>query len=335
MSRSRIAKVRAFSALGVLVVLTLVPVGCRLAPTAESTRDQAGTDRRITSDAAEQAAPDVSGTRIVWEDARHGQTEIYLHDVSTGQERRLTSDPAEQTSPRISGDRVVWEDRRHGGRDVYLLDLDSGGPVRLTPEGSDQTQPDVSGDRVVWRDDRTGAWNLRLYDVSTDEETTVETGSAPLWPSVSEDRVAWLEGGRIRTLDLTTGEILDLTGVYSVSTEDGLALDGSRVAWTDDRIREDRNVWVHDFQTGTTTQATEGFEHNLLGDVDGERVVTVDFRPGRGGGDVFLRELGSEEVIQVNPWNVTPRGLARLDGRRVVYAGLRDGGVDVFMFELE
>lgn len=316
----------------------LVPVaGCRLAPTGESSaRHEAGVDRQVTSDPAVQASPDISGDRVVWQEQRDGQSDVFLHDLATGETRRLTDDPADQIAPRISGNRVVWEDHRHAGRDVYTLDVTEGVELRLTPEASVQVDPDVSDGRVVWRDDRMGGWGVVLHDLTTGQQAWLATGSSAEAAAISETTVVWLENGRIRGRDLATGKDLEVPGDQGVVSRDGLAMDGPRVAWTkDDSLG--RNVYVHDFDAALTTQVTATFGLNAMADISGTRVATIDVRGGPGSANrpLFLRHLETGQVLQANPWDVNPVREASVDGARVVYTGFRHGTWDVHLYELK
>jgi len=79
-------------------------------------------ERRLTRNAADQtlpalstrhqSSPDVPGWRVVYQDARNGDTDIYLSDIPAGGEFRLTDDAADQLTPAIHGHLVVWTDRR-------------------------------------------------------------------------------------------------------------------------------------------------------------------------------------------------------------------------------
>lgn len=81
------------------------------------------TETRLTTDPDDQGAPRISGDRVIYEDDRNGNFDIYLYDLSTNTETQITSDPDNQTMPDISGDRVVYEDDRNGNFDIYMYDL--------------------------------------------------------------------------------------------------------------------------------------------------------------------------------------------------------------------
>lgn len=324
-------------ALVALVIGTTLAPGCRLAPTgdAPSARNEAGVDRQLTSDAATQTSPDISGDLVVWQEQRDGQSDVFLHDLGTDETRRLTDDPADQIAPRISGNRVVWEDHRHAGRDVYVLDVTGGDAIRLTPETSVQVEPDVSDGRVVWRDDRRAGWGVVLHDLATGEEAWLTTGGSAEAPAISGATVVWLENGRIRGRDLATGEDLEVPGDQGVRSRDGLAVDGPRVAWTKLDAFE-QNVYVHDFDAATTTQITTDPEPNAMADIGGRQVATIDVRgnPSRPTRPLFLRHVETGRVLQANPWDVNPVREASFDGSRVVYTGFRHRALNVYLYEL-
>ncbi len=58
---------------------------------------------RVTTNSQSQYHPAISGTRIVYQDDRDGNSDIYLYDLVTKTERRLTTNPAWQDYPAISG----------------------------------------------------------------------------------------------------------------------------------------------------------------------------------------------------------------------------------------
>ena len=52
-----------------------------------------GEETRITNQLAGQSTPDISGSRIVWQDGRNDLGDIYAYDLGTQEGTRLTTDP--------------------------------------------------------------------------------------------------------------------------------------------------------------------------------------------------------------------------------------------------
>lgn len=130
----------------------------------------------MTTDPADQWFPVIWEDRIVWQDERHGNKDIYIYDLATGTETRLTTDPASQMYPAIWGDHIVWEDTRHGNKDIYTYNLATGTETRLTTDPADQLFPAIWGDRIVWEDTRHGNWDINIYDLSPEATTLEELG---------------------------------------------------------------------------------------------------------------------------------------------------------------
>lgn len=98
--------------------------------------------------------PATDGARVVYEDHRHGNYEIYMFDPATGTETRITTHAAEQRNPRVAGSAIVWEDYRHGNAEIYAYDLSARTEHRVTWNNANQLRPAISGGRIVWQDGR-------------------------------------------------------------------------------------------------------------------------------------------------------------------------------------
>ncbi len=82
-----------------------------------------GIESVVCDNPADQWNPAIDGNRVVWQDRRNGNWDIYLYDIGSGVETRITDDSGYQMYPAISGDRVVWEEYRNGNADIYMADL--------------------------------------------------------------------------------------------------------------------------------------------------------------------------------------------------------------------
>jgi Uncharacterized conserved protein len=89
----------------------------------------AGVETQITNNTADQTNPSIYGDKIVWQDNRNGNWDIYMYDLTLGLERQLTTDTGNQTDPSIYDNKVVWTDDRNGNDDIYMTDS-----ISLAPE---------------------------------------------------------------------------------------------------------------------------------------------------------------------------------------------------------
>ncbi|MDH4179267.1 MAG: S-layer homology domain-containing protein, partial [Armatimonadota bacterium] len=143
---------------------------------------------RITDDLGDQTMPAMSGQKLVWQDNRNGNWDIYFYEIpetpAITPGVRLTDDPADQMMPAISGDLVVYQDNRGGNWDIYLLDLSSMIETQITDDPAEQTNPRIDGRRITYLDDREGH-AVYLYDLdaappSVDFTADVFEGNRPL-----------------------------------------------------------------------------------------------------------------------------------------------------------
>lgn len=70
-----------------------------------------------------------SGDRVVWQDRRSGNEDIYMYDFAVGTETAVAISPANEVGANIDGDRIVWSS--NGA--ITLLKLGSSVPVNRSP----------------------------------------------------------------------------------------------------------------------------------------------------------------------------------------------------------
>ena len=94
----------------------------------------------------------IYGDRIVWQDNRNGNFDIYMYNLSTSKETQITTNESIQWCPSIYGDRIVWTDMRNGNwdiADIYMYDLSTSKETQITTNKSDRAYPVIYGDKIV------------------------------------------------------------------------------------------------------------------------------------------------------------------------------------------
>lgn len=217
-----------------------------------------GETRQITDpenrEFARRRNPAIHGTKVVWQDNRSGNYDIYCYDLETDTEFIVSLGstgfpaPGDQINPNIHGNLVVWEDHRDpSNQDIYytnIADLDAGSvliPIDVPGDPKIQSFPDVYGRYVVFNEAHPSDINnndIVLWDLDTDQAiwTTVDPTSQER-PRIDGTRVVW-EDCRNGNIDIYTYEVS--TGdMDSVVTDPSMQflndVSGDRIVWTDMR----------------------------------------------------------------------------------------------------
>lgn len=203
-----------------------------------------GTRRTLKDDSVRMIRPSIWGSRLAWEDYRHGNAEIYVMDLDSGETTRVTNSPAHDHDPVVWRHVIAWIRGQSGP--VYLLDLQSGDQHAIS--GSAATgSPALRDGHLVWEDRRGPSWDVYHFDIDTGEQQRLgsptdvdQVGSNQRDPSVAGNTVVWKDTrwgpDDIYLYDLTadTERLID-TGLGSYRAEPDLS-DGTVVWVGDDRL---------------------------------------------------------------------------------------------------
>jgi tricorn protease len=103
----------------------------------------------------------------------------------------------------------TWK-RYRGGRaqDVWIYDLKNNTTEKITDWLGTDNQPTWVGDKIYFTSDRTGTLNLYSYDLISKQTTAVSDfdNYDVLWPSASEDKIVYENGGYIYKYDPSTNK---------------------------------------------------------------------------------------------------------------------------------
>ncbi|MCK9306262.1 MAG: Ig-like domain-containing protein, partial [Methanoculleus sp.] len=238
-----------------------------------------------------QENPAIDGNRVVWEDGRNGNKDIYFSATPGYSGDRITDDPASQERPSISGDYIAWQDNRSGNRDIYLYQRSTGTTTQLTDNPADQWMPVVHGNYIVWYDNREGSADIVLYDIAAGSEKVLIDCNPVLGvgevtkfkPALSDEYVAWEESGEgIWLYNIATGE--KWAGPLSPSSMDQSwpSIAGDLIAWEDYRwgTAWQSAIYLRDLNTGDERQLTTKSLDQVSPTLTGEIIAWEDKRDG-------------------------------------------------------
>ena len=237
---------------------------------------------------ADQKVPDLRGGRLVWQDNRGGDWNVFTLDLAGGAPVDLTpGQPADQERPRTDGRYVVWQDRRSGNWDIFLYDLQAGTTMPFATEVADQENPVVAAPWVVWQENRGGQYDLVARNIDTGESVELSGGDPgshdQIRPAISGTTVAFEDYrfglGEIFTYDLLARQERRLTD--NIDNQTRPSIDGSTVVWVDQR-HANRDLYMFDLGSGAERRLTFTPTDETDPSVRSGLVVYVDFSAGPG-----------------------------------------------------
>jgi beta propeller repeat protein len=196
----------------------------------------------------------------------------------------------------------------------------SGCAERLVPSASDQMSPATNGSTVAWEDGRneeTAATDVYMYDTRTRSQQLVAGGQGDQdQPAVSDRYFIWIDEGRLRAMDRSTGNVFSVTN--GPATQADPALCGSVVVWSDTANSSD--VYAKDLAGGSqiAVATSEAVEAYPACDAGTGRVVYMHAPLVGGSADIRLYNLGTgqTQVVSNEFWN---EWRPAISGDRVVW----------------
>ena len=270
------------------------------------------TETRITTNGT-ASNPDIYGDKIVWQDNRNGNWDVYIYDISTKKEIHTTN-KSDQINPAIYGNLVVWEDERNGGHDIYVEDLSAKIQTRITTSGEAST-PDIYGNKIVYvkqaYNERESWYDLYMYDLSTKKETQIPTRISAHGPSIYGNKIVWLDfdafnGGDyyIYMYDLSTKTQTQIAkgdwGKDDIGVPD---IYNNRIVYEADRNGNWWEIYMYDLSTKKETQITSSPGAQTCPAIYGNRIVWED----DGGEDdgntnhgIYMYDISTKQKLKIS-----------------------------------
>lgn len=212
--------------------------------------------------------PDIYGNKIVWEEVRMRNQDVYMYDLSTGEETRITHDPASQKEAAICGDRIVWEDRRGDYNNIYMHEISTGEESCITRPGSFNNlfSAAIDGDKIAW----IGAWDqtgVYTYDVNTGTEKKIASYGSDC--DIYGDKVIYTNGPiYLYSIATEQTERMDKNGMHISAP----SIHGNKVVWTDRRSGEG-DIYVYDISNKEEIQITEDNSYEAYPKIYEDKIV--------------------------------------------------------------
>ncbi len=297
------------------------------------------TETQITTNESDQWSPDIYGNRIVWQDWRNGNYDIYMYDLSTKKETQITNNTWDQYSPSIYGDRIVWVDYRNGNGDIYMYNVSTSKETRITSNVSEQYSPKIYGNRIVWvdyRDVNEGNWNtnIYMYDLSTNKETQITTNASEQYsPAIYGDKIVWEDyrngNGDIYMYNVSTSKETRIT--TNASDQYSPRIYGNRIVWVDYRNANEGswnpNIYMYDLSTNKETQITTNPSASYSPAIYGDRIVWMDDR--NGNWDIYVYDLATGQ--ETHTTDKSDQYYPNIYRDKIVWTDMRNRNPDIYM----
>jgi beta propeller repeat protein len=297
-----------------------------------------GRDVPICTEAHDQHHPAIYGEKIVWEDWRNRNGDIYMYDLSTGAETPICTAAHNQGSPAIYGDKIVWADNRYMNWDIYMYDLSTGSETAICTEAHDQSNPAIYGDKIVWEDYRDGNGDIYMYDLSSGALRAIcREAHNQRRPKIYGDKIVWEDNRNgnwdIYMYDLSTNTETAIS--RRAPNQEYPAIYGDKIVWQEEILWgetiSDYNIYMYDLSTNTETGICTNPDPQLSPAIYGDKIVWLDERLGQP--DIYMYDLSTHTETPVY-YDIYTQSSPAIYGDKIVWKDNRNGNWDIYMFDL-
>ncbi len=201
--------------------------------------DEDPAEIRITDNPAHQTNPAIYGSKVVWEDLRKGDRDIYMYDLITEMEvcivgmHETGSDPKyrpSQYNPKIYGDKVTYENMSGfgGNVDIYMYNLSVDSDGDGIPNWCDEDRP------------QSDPAETKVIDHSHDDN----------YNAIYEDMIAFVRDKNVYVYDLIEKMEYKLTNNSEWRIDKAISIYGTKIVWGFDIERKD-SIFMYDLALDT------------------------------------------------------------------------------------
>ena len=296
---------------------------------------------KITPNNSSPDLPAIYGDKIVWQDNRYGNIDIYMYDLSTDTETQITSDTGLQKKPAIYGDKIIWQDYRNGDSkthynpDIYMYDLSTNTEKQITSEPNAQEQAVIYEDIIVWRDYRNANFDIYMYDLSTHTEKQITSYTEiQKYPAIYGDKIIWQDNRNgnydIYMYDLSTNTETQIT--FNEAQQFYPAIYGDKIIWQDGRRIDDVDFYMYDLSTNTETliNSIEYTQNNFL--IYENKIVYILYNLTQSMNPhcLYMYDLSTNITTQITKDRIFANYFSIYDNK-IVYRDYINGSWDIYL----
>jgi beta propeller repeat protein len=193
--------------------------------------------------------PAIGQGLIAWEDRRAGNTDIWA-SVAGQPEVRISLTTRDDRSPSVGDGIIAWQSCIAGICDIYAYDWAAGATRQITATDGDERRPDVNAGRIVYEGRRGADADIYVFDLASGTERQLALPGDQINANISGGFVAFEElvtgVSHIRLWHLPSGEVFDLPGVPTTSSQFLNDIDANRIVYTDDRYGQ-LDIFMYEF----------------------------------------------------------------------------------------
>jgi beta propeller repeat protein/parallel beta-helix repeat protein len=289
------------------------------------------TEIPINTNLNDQRNPAIYGDKIVWQDNRNGDYDIYMKDLTTGLETVLCNATGDQTHPQIYKNIVVWDDIRYGAYfNIHMMDLTTGIESRISPSTHSQVEPEIYNDIIVWMQWDYADANIYRHNITSGVTSAVCTAPGEQWrPRIYENKVVWfdLRNGNynIYMKDIVSG--IETPICTNSAIESDPRIYGDLVIFRDNR-NGNWDIYMYKISSGIETRFTPTPSNQVDSAIYENNVVYTDDVNGNIG--LYMKNISTGNITLV--CNASGgRGAIRFYNNQIIWDDCRNGNYDIYM----
>lgn len=163
-----------------------------------------GMEKRITNTGFRESVSclQIWDGKVVWEEIRNENKEIFMYDIDEEKEVRITNQTGDQIWPDIYQNSIVWIDYGLENnvyfKDVYLYNIDNESIIQITSDqDSSKGQPSIFGNTIIWTSVIDNNWDIFTYGINNRNQTSLFSDrnitTRMLKPDVMYSNIVWTD----------------------------------------------------------------------------------------------------------------------------------------------